>query len=52
MAKADLKEVRCHKCKKLLCKVEQEALRPGKLVEIKCHGCNVMNYSIGADETA
>jgi phage FluMu protein Com len=41
-------EMRCERCGRLLQKIEEHALRPGKRVEIKCSHCKVMNYSIGS----
>jgi phage FluMu protein Com len=40
-------EMRCVRCQRLLQKIEQSALRPGKRLEIKCSHCKVMNYSVG-----
>jgi phage FluMu protein Com len=40
-------EMRCVRCARLLQKVEQHALRPGKRLEIKCGHCKVMNYLVG-----
>ena len=40
-------EMRCVRCGRLLQKMEEDALRPGKRVEVKCSHCKVMNYSIG-----
>lgn len=47
-------EMRCVHCGRLLQKIEQDALRPGKRIEIKCIHCKTMNYSTGreADATA
>ena len=41
-------EMRCVRCHRLLQKIEESALRPGKRLEIKCSHCKIMNYSIGA----
>jgi phage FluMu protein Com len=41
-------EMRCVRCRRLLQKIEENALRPGRRVEIKCTHCKVMNYSVGA----
>jgi phage FluMu protein Com len=41
-------EMRCARCGRLLQKIEEHALRPGKRVEIKCTHCKVVNYSVGA----
>jgi phage FluMu protein Com len=41
-------EMRCVRCRRLLQKIEENALRPGMRVEIKCAHCKVMNYSVGA----
>jgi phage FluMu protein Com len=40
-------EMRCIRCGRLLQKIEEHALRPGKRIEIKCTHCKVMNYSVG-----
>jgi phage FluMu protein Com len=40
-------EMRCVRCRRLLQKIEEHALRPGMRIEIKCTHCKVMNYSIG-----
>jgi len=40
-------EMRCVRCRRLLQKIEEAALRPGKRLEIKCAHCKVMNYSVG-----
>jgi phage FluMu protein Com len=41
-------EMRCVRCGRLLQKIEENALRPGKRIQIKCTHCKVMNYRIGA----
>lgn len=41
------REMRCARCRHLLQKIEDEALRPGKRLEIKCAHCKVMNYLVG-----
>jgi phage FluMu protein Com len=40
-------EMRCVRCGRLLQKVEEYALRPGKRLEIKCIHCKVVNYLVG-----
>jgi phage FluMu protein Com len=40
-------EMRCARCGHLLQKVELEALRPGKRLEIKCVRCKMFNYLVG-----
>jgi phage FluMu protein Com len=42
-------EVRCRGCGRLLEKIEQCALRPGKRIEIKCGRCKVVNDLVGTD---
>jgi phage FluMu protein Com len=42
-------EMRCVRCGRLLQKVEVNALRPGKHLEIKCAHCKVMNYLVGVE---
>jgi phage FluMu protein Com len=41
-------DMRCTRCRRLLQKIEEAALRPGKRIEIKCSHCKVINYSVGA----
>lgn len=38
---------RCRSCTRLLCKHTRDAVRPGKMIEIKCGGCNALNYIMG-----
>jgi phage FluMu protein Com len=40
-------DMRCTRCRRLLQKIEEQALRPGKRIEIKCSHCKVINYSVG-----
>jgi hypothetical protein len=40
-------EMRCVRCQRLLQKIEESALRPGKRLEIKCSHCKLLNYSVG-----
>ena len=42
-------ELRCRGCGRLLEKIEQHALRPGKHIEIKCGRCKVVNDLVGTD---
>jgi len=42
-------EVRCAGCGRLLQKMEPQALRPGKHIEIKCTHCKVVNDLVGTD---
>ena len=42
-------EVRCRSCGRLLEKIEQHALRPGKHIEIKCGRCKAVNDLVGTD---
>ena len=42
-------EVRCAGCGRLLQKIEQHALRPGKHIEIKCGHCKAVNDLVGTD---
>lgn len=42
-----LSAVRCTACNRLLFRIDLDALRPGKVVEMKCK-CDAMNYQIGA----
>jgi phage FluMu protein Com len=43
----ELEELRCVKCKHLLAKLECDALKVGKLLEIKCGTCNAFLTMIG-----
>jgi phage FluMu protein Com len=45
-------EMRCVRCAHLLQKVEEEALRPGKRLEVKCGRCKVINYLVGGHPMA
>jgi phage FluMu protein Com len=42
-------EVRCAGCGRLLQKMEPQALRPGKHIEIKCAHCKAVNDLVGTD---
>jgi len=44
-------EVRCTGCGRLLQRMEPQALRPGKHIEIKCSRCHVVNDLVGTDST-
>jgi phage FluMu protein Com len=44
-------EMRCVRCGRLLQKIEQHALRPGKRLEIKCGHCKALNDLVGTDGT-
>lgn len=46
----DWERARCRGCARTLCKHTREALRPGMVIEIKCGGCNAMNYIMGPIE--
>ena len=41
-----LERVQCHRCGRLLCKVQSRALRPSLGLEIRCR-CHAMNFLIG-----
>lgn len=41
-----LEPVRCQACGRLLCRIDAEALKAGKALEIKCK-CDALNYRIG-----
>jgi phage FluMu protein Com len=47
--KVHWREMRCVRCGRLLQKVEENALRPGKRLEIKCSHCKVINYLVGGE---
>ena len=42
-------EMRCLRCRRLLQKIEEHALRPGRRLEIKCTHCKVLNYLVGEE---
>ena len=42
-------EVRCRGCGRLLHRIEEHALRPGKHIEIKCARCKAVNEFVGSD---
>jgi hypothetical protein len=42
-----LEQVRCEACGRLLFRIDPEALRPGKVLELKCK-CDAFLYRIGA----
>ena len=42
-------EMRCLRCRRLLQKIEEHALRPGMRLEIKCAHCKVLNYLVGEE---
>jgi phage FluMu protein Com len=44
-------EIRCSGCGRLLQKIEQYGLRPGKHIEIKCSRCKAVN-SLGGNRAA
>ena len=47
LKRAELREVRCRRCQRLLCKASP--LKQGT-VEIKCPHCDSMNYLTGRPE--
>jgi phage FluMu protein Com len=42
-----LEAMRCNGCGRMLLRIDAEALKPGKVVEVKCGKCDFMNYRIG-----
>ena len=42
--------MRCVRCSRLLQKVEEQALRPGRRLEIKCTHCKVINCLVGEEQ--
>ena len=42
-------EMRCVRCARLLQKVEEHALRPGRRLEIKCAHCKLINDLVGEE---
>lgn len=38
------REVRCMKCRRLLCKATANPIRSGEVVEIECTRCSEKNY--------
>jgi phage FluMu protein Com len=45
-------QTRCRECGRLLCKNTRDALKPSQMIEIKCGGCNVLNYIVGRLDVA
>jgi hypothetical protein len=41
-----LEPVRCQACGRLLLRIDTEALKPGKALEVKCK-CDALTYRIG-----
>lgn len=41
-----LEPMRCQACSRLLLRIDTEALRPGKVIEVKCK-CDALSYRIG-----
>ncbi len=46
--KQRLEDMRCFQCKRLLQRIDRDALRPGYRLEIKCVDCKSLNYRVGA----
>ena len=42
-----LEAMRCNGCGRMLLRIDIAALRPGKVVEVKCSKCDFMNDRIG-----
>ena len=42
-----LQPFRCGGCGRMLMKIEPEALKPRKAIEIKCNKCDFVSYVIG-----
>lgn len=42
----ELQPLRCTVCGRLLLRIDAEALRPGKAIEIKCK-CDAFTYKVG-----
>lgn len=38
---------RCGGCGRLLMRLDEDAIKPSKAVEVKCNKCDFMNYVIG-----
>lgn len=51
-SKVRWRDMRCVRCGRLLQRVEENALRPGKRLEIKCGHCKVVNYLVGMELNA
>lgn len=51
-ASVDWHELRCAKCRALLGKVERDALKAGKLIEIKCPKCNAFLTAMGDESNS
>lgn len=42
-----LSELRCTGCRRLLCRISEDALKVGKALEAKCPKCDFFTYVIG-----
>jgi phage FluMu protein Com len=42
----NLEPVRCQACGRLLFRIDPDALKPARAIEVKCK-CDAMNYRIG-----
>lgn len=42
-----LMPLRCKGCRRLLMRIHEGALRPGKMIEAKCPKCDFFTYEIG-----
>jgi phage FluMu protein Com len=51
-SKVQWREMRCVRCGRLLQKVEDNALWPGKRLEIKCGHCKLINGLVGVEPDA
>jgi phage FluMu protein Com len=43
-----LQPYRCGGCGRMLMKIDADALKAQKAIEVKCNKCDFMNYLIGA----
>jgi phage FluMu protein Com len=42
-----LQPYRCGGCGRMLMKIDPDAVKAGKAIELKCNKCDFMNYLIG-----
>ncbi len=43
----NLEGLRCQGCRRMLLRIDIGALRPGKVIEVKCPKCDFFTYEIG-----
>lgn len=45
--RADLRELRCNSCQKILLKATVDPVRASSMIQIKCQRCGSLNYLVG-----